>query len=571
MPGMKLRNLVFSVMGAAVLAGCATPPGQKTAPTAASALHQTLQPEVMYTVLLAELMAQRGEYNGAYRLLAPLVKRLRDPQLAHRLFTLSMQTYDLKKIEHASLLWHKIEPNNPTPLRAAWLLALRQGDVKRALALFDAYQRVTQASLDEDLLLAGERAAGAVRTQAVEAFAKGLVQRYGDHWGAQVAAGEIWTTRKRWQRALAAFQRALEMGGAPQRIYPLMARAYLAAGHYKHGLQALQAYVEKHPQDWQTQAEYARLEVASGQFRAAEARFKAILKQKPDADVARLALGLLQLERGDDADAEKAFKALLHNPVTAQTAAYYLGQLYEKQGKTDEALKYYAQVQHPKYQFDAQLRMVRLLYPRIGLKRALALLDKFHPRSTDEKVQLLLTRAQLYQAAGEHAAALAVAQQLEALAPEDVETLLALSALYYELKAYDRYEAVLRKVLTLAPDNPEALNALGYFYVEQNRNLDEAKALLLKALKLAPHSYYILDSVGWLYYRLGDLAQAATYLRQALALQPDEEVLAHLLEVEAARGDQQAVQTLLHKYDKLIAGSEKLRKLIERLRQKLRR
>jgi len=566
MPVMMRRKTLLSLMLAATLAGCSGTALHR--PVGAPAPAGTIQPEVMYQLLVAEMMAQRGDYNGAYKLLLPLVKRLRDPQLAHRLFTLSMQTYDLKKIEAASLLWHDIEPDNPTPLRAAWLLALRQGNVARALDLFETYQQVTPEPLDEDLVLAGERAAGAVQGKVAEAFAQGLLKRHAERWGAQVAAGEIFMARKQWQRALQAFKRALDLGGPPARIYPLMARTYLAAGRYKAGQQALAAYVQAHPEDWQTQAEYARLEVASGQFRRAEERFKAVLERKPDADVARLALGLLRLERGEYAEAERDFKALLHNPVTAQTAAYYLAQLYEKQGRTDEAIKYYAQVQHPKYQFDAQLRMVRLLYPRIGLKKALALLDRFRPRNASEQIRLLLTRAQLHQAAGDAAGALAAARKAETLAADDVDALLALSALYYDLKAHDRYEAVLRKALTLAPENPEALNALGYFYVEQNRNLEEARQLLLKALKLSPRSYYILDSVGWLYYRLGDLAQAADYLRRALALQPDEEVLAHLLEVEHARGNRQALQQLLRKYDKLIAGSEKLRKLIERLRQK---
>ncbi|WP_159432273.1 tetratricopeptide repeat protein [Sulfurivirga caldicuralii] len=565
---MMMRKFLLSAATALALAGCSGTALQKPADPTAPAATSSLPPEVMYQVLVAELLAQRGDYDGAYKLLEPLVRRLRDPELAQWLFTLSMQTYDLKKIEAASLLWHDIEPKNPTPLRAAWLLALRQGNLAEALNLFDQYQQVTPESLDDDLLLAGERVAGAIRSKAAETFVEALLKRYGTHWGAHVAAGQILAARQQWDRSLAALRRALELDAPPQRVHPLLVRTYLAAGRHREGLEALADYVRAHPEDWQTQAEYARLEVATGQFREAEARFLAVLKQKPNADVARLALGLLRLERGDYAEAEQDLKAVLDNPITAQTAAYYLGQLYEKQGKVDEAIKYYAQVQHPKYQFDAQLRMVRLLYPRIGLKKALALLDKFHPKDLAQQIELLLTRAQLYQAAGDRAGALATASKVETLAADDVQTLLTLSALYYDLKAYDRYEALLRKVLTLAPDNPEALNALGYFYVEQNRNLDEAKQLLEKALKRSPDSYYILDSVGWLYYRLGDLDKAADYLRRALALQADEEVLAHLLEVEAARGDRQAVEQLLRKYDKLIAGSEMLGKLVKRLRQK---
>ena len=41
----------------------------------------------------------------------------------------------------------------------------------------------------------------------------------------------------------------------------------------------------------------------------------------------------------------------------------------------------------------------------------------------------------------------------------------------------------------------------------------------------------ILDSMGWVLYRQGDLVQAASYLRRALALAQDDEIAAHLGEV----------------------------------------
>jgi uncharacterized protein HemY len=71
--------------------------------------------------------------------------------------------------------------------------------------------------------------------------------------------------------------------------------------------------------------------------------------------------------------------------------------------------------------------------------------------------------------------------------------------------------------------------------------------------------------MGWVLYRQGDLVQAASYLRRALALTQDDEIAAHLGEVlwvSGQRADARAVwrEGLAHSPD-----SDKIRAVIERL------
>ena len=53
------------------------------------------------------------------------------------------------------------------------------------------------------------------------------------------------------------------------------------------------------------------------------------------------------------------------------------------------------------------------------------------------------------------------------------------------------------RALELEPDQPLVLNYLGYSWVEQGRNLDDAKTMIEKAVELRPDDGYIVDSLGW--------------------------------------------------------------------------
>jgi len=53
----------------------------------------------------------------------------------------------------------------------------------------------------------------------------------------------------------------------------------------------------------------------------------------------------------------------------------------------------------------------------------------------------------------------------------------------------------------------------------------------VRAYELEPENPAIIDSLGWVHYRLGNLAKAIDYLRQAYEAFPDPEVAAHLGEV----------------------------------------
>lgn len=77
-----------------------------------------------------------------------------------------------------------------------------------------------------------------------------------------------------------------------------------------------------------------------------------------------------------------------------------------------------------------------------------------------------------------------------------------------------------RRALALSPDQPYVLNYLAYSWVEQGRNLEEARRMLERAVALRPQDGHIVDSLGWAYFRLGDIPRAVELLERAVELEP---------------------------------------------------
>ena len=130
---------------------------------------------------------------------------------------------------------------------------------------------------------------------------------------------------------------------------------------------------------------------------------------------------------------------------------------------------------------------------------------------------------------------------------------------------YVTAEQDLQAILSTDIDNVDALNGLGYNLAQRNIRLDEALEYLQRAYELKPNNGPITDSLGWVYYRLGDYEKAHHYLRQALELEYDAEIAAHLGEVLWVTGEHERAR---HVWQKALERDPKhpvLLETIERL------
>lgn len=568
---MKKHALVIIGLG---LGGCAqlTPPPQPQSvdPVEAHVQHDNtalhLSAPVMFEIMLAEMLVQRGEVTQAHALLFELAQKKREVALMERVFELAMASYSVERIKQTVTLWGELEPTAPTPWRVGYLMALREGALDEALALWMRYREYSPLSLEDDLKNAASQALQGTAAETGLAFFEQLSQRYPQTWAAGYAYGYAADQYGQPELAVSVLETVVARNDAPAEAYFALANLYVEHNLYARGLVQLNAYVREHPEAWSIQERYARMEVKGGYYTEAMARYQRIVEANSQAYTSKLSLALLQLETGQEAQAKLLLSELVAIKGYEDVSHYYLGLIEQGQGATDKAMAHLLEVRHMSYFVDARLLIAQIIYDRHGLDAALASLDELELALDEQRVKVLRAKALLSVQASQSEQAISFYRQALAIDAQP-QISYALAMLLYEQGDMLGFEQVLSAALVEHPDEPDLLNALGYLYVEQNRQLDQAAAYLDRALALAPDSYYILDSRAWLAYRQGDLALAESLIKRAWSMYQDETVLVHMIQIKWALGKRARAEALWQTYHAQFKSSAELQNLLERLRQ----
>jgi tetratricopeptide (TPR) repeat protein len=96
---------------------------------------------------------------------------------------------------------------------------------------------------------------------------------------------------------------------------------------------------------------------------------------------------------------------------------------------------------------------------------------------------------------------------------------------------YDKAADLFRKSISLDPANSaEAYNYVAFMWAEHNLHLDEAEEMVGRALQFDPNNGAYLDTLGWIHYRKGKFDDALNELLRAAQnlTKPDPIVLEHI-------------------------------------------
>lgn len=543
------------------------------------ALESAQHAQQVFQVLAAELMVEKGYPADAFNVIFPLAAETRDPALAKRAFELSMTTHDEKAIAQAANLWTEVAPQEPAAWRVAYFMSLRQNQLPLALEQWQTYRQYSDATLEEDILLAAQRLSHSAPNEAIKGFFIDLQQRSAKLWQTYYGLGLLYSVWQQADEAIAQLEKAVQVlqqadtasddaqQAAEQQIYQLLSKVYLQLNDPQPGLTGLAGYLKRFPQDWLVQERMARLEVKAELYKAAERRYQTILKSNNDATTSRLSLALLQIEMQKYPQAAENLQQVVKQPSYASVGYYYLGVLSQQQNLSEQAYDYFDKVKVAPYAVDAKLHQSQIVFASKGLEAALAVLDWVPMDDDESRVKVFRAKAIFYRASDRYADAIELFDKALAIQPDNAALLFSKAALLYEEKRYVEYEQTMQKVVALLPDEVEALNALGYFYVEQGVKLDQAAVLLHKALALAPNNYYVLDSVGWLAYRQQRYVEAERYLQQAVTLESDAEIVMHLIAVKWVLEKQAEAEKLWQKYLPQFANDSRYQALMSTLKR----
>ncbi len=220
--------------------------------------------------------------------------------------------------------------------------------------------------------------------------------------------------------------------------------------------------------------------------------------------------------------------ALALNPEM-EAARLLLGNVMEAQQRWEAAAETYAVIpEDSPYYRTAQIGRADALGRIDQIDEALATLTELE-ETFPEEVNLpiargdLLRRAERYEEAGvAYDRAIELIDEPE---PRHWSLFYARGVTRERTGDWDNAEADLKKALEFRPNQAHVLNYLGYSWIEQGKNLEEARGMIERAVEVRPDDGYITDSLGWVQYRLGDFEEAVKTMERAVELNPTDPVI----------------------------------------------
>ena len=487
-------------------------------------------PEFVYKYLLGEIAGQRGDVLLASQLFLDLAKQTRDPRLAERAARTAAYARQPGLALQASKLWAELDPGSIEAQQASSQLLVASGNLKEAkphikqlLAKEDTrangflyLNSLLESQKDKKEVLDAVKEFAAPYSKLPEAhFAIAQAAWLADK--PDVAKSELVTAdklRPGWE-ASAQLQGQILLKESPAKA-----------------LDFLKNFLEKYPNSNDVRLNYAKLLVNQKKFAEAKPEFVKLSEAAKDRPEISAVVGLLSSESNDYDMAAKYFQQALDGGFKDKEQIYlYQGRNAERSKNDSKALEWYDKVTPGDHYFEGRLAAANVIVRSKSVDAAISMLDEVNDLTPEQQIIVIQSEASMLAQAKRHQESFDLLQKAVQNIPDSPELIYDFAMSAERLNKHDVMETQLREVIKLRPDYAAAYNALGYSFADRNVRLNEAKTLIETAVKLAPNDHYMMDSLGWVHYRLGNLKQAAEYLRKAYDIQPDPEIAAHLGEV----------------------------------------
>ena len=509
-------------------APAATPsPGTPVAtPATPQRGRDSLDPDLVYAVLVAETAVRRGDLAMAYSHYLHAAQLARDPGMAELAVRTAAAGGDDAGALRASELWLELAPDSLGANQIAVLLQLKSGAREGVL---DRLQRVVALSPDPET---GYLQAAGVLGRALEPAERvALMQAFAER---NAASPEAWQALaalagggEQFDTAVAAAEKAQALRPDWDKPRVFLVKLKLAQGQRDAARELLRQSLTERPEDQSLAMLYAQFLVDEKDYPGARDAFVQLLKARPADPDALFAAGVLSLDLGDYPAARDYLTRLYQGGDKRDEAAFYLGQTAERAGDAASAIEWYGKSQGG-HLLDARVRTAVLRAKAGEIERAREVLQQLRDLMPDEAQQLFLAEAEILDEAGRPEAAMQVYAAALAAHPDDADLLYGRAMYAVKLERLADAERDLRQIIAADPNHADALNALGYTLADRTDRIAEAQGYVERAYRLKPNEPAIIDSMGWVSHLLGDNAKALEYLRQANEAMKDGEIAAHL-------------------------------------------
>ena len=507
----------------------------------------SIDPDVLFMLLTAELAGQRGQYDIALEGYMEAAKRVHDPRFAERAAMIAMYMKDSNKTNEAVALWVRQDPKNQTARKIAALSALRAGNKKAATEHLNMLLNIDPAGFENAVLeLAGVLQKDGKINTLYDALDTLSVQ-HPDQAVIFYMQSLLAMQKKEIYLAESKIQQALKVRPGWDKALIFQAQIAVFSGDLNKAKTLLKEASLKYPDNNKISKILAQVLIKAEDYDAAAEVYQDIISADPKDIESQFALGLVYLQVDKDEQAEDVFKKLLEQPEWKYQASFYLGKIEEKHDHSKKALVWFDKVTDGPFVFDASISAISLLAKDKQFDEANSRLSLLQSKFPKQKLRLLLVQAELYSQQKQYEKAFNLLTEALVDFPDQKELLYTRALMAERVNKPDIAEADLKKILAMDPDNVEALNALGYTLLNKPDRYADAEKYLQHALSLEPDAAVIIDSYGWLQFKLGNNEKALDYLQQAYEKQPENEIAAHLAEVLWVLGRKDEARKLFNK------------------------
>ncbi|OQX18878.1 MAG: hypothetical protein BWK76_06260 [Desulfobulbaceae bacterium A2] len=354
--------------------------------------------------------------------------------------------------------------------------------------------------------------------------------RQADRPEAYVLLARMQRKQRRYDQALAAYERALLLGRNPEFVLEL-AGLHQENQHLDRALLLYEELLQQDPHHERALLGMVQVCLANdqaGRAIAEAARFRRGSRPSNDFE---LTLAQVFLQGRELAEARKILQRLLRRSDLSE-ARYLLAILLAEQEDLEPALQQLAHIpaQAPEYA-RAMLLRGRIHIARGESPRAIeTLFELIRTGPADSDVYALLSSLLQREQRGQEAEALLRGAMEER--PDEHDLRYEYGMLLERQGRRDEALAAMEELIGRNPEHAGALNYIGYSWADANIRLELALEYIQRALTLDPDNGYIRDSLGWVYFRLGKLQQARRELEKSIeVLGNDPYILDHLGDV----------------------------------------
>lgn len=376
--------------------------------------------------------------------------------------------------------------------------------------------------------------------QYTQTIVNEVVKEYPQLAAAYVAQGYMFHRAKKFEDALRAFEKSIELDPKQPLPTQMVAFIYNQLAQYEKAVEWYQKALKIDPKAPQANE---RLGLALQRLNRMDEAMKAFeqeVQYYPSDASAHVYLGERYLDAEKLKEAEEQAKLAMKYDTLLPEPYYLLARIYRKQGLADQSKKIldtFKQKKKEEQDFieansveeTDQEKAIKtaaethnetgtIYYHNNQLEKAESHFKRaieIDPKNTEARYNLTT----IYQQKNELDKAVHIYQELLAIEPNDPRYLLGLGLIRLAQQQYAEAQTLVEKVLSIAPTNLSAQRTLARILLSNGQNPSKAIQLLETVIKNDANAIDY-DLLGWAYYASGNIDKSLDALRAAMKMDP---------------------------------------------------